>query len=485
MSEPIEGQGKVSKEEISPSAQEKSNEQKQIKNTIFNKNFTRGGNKMIDTVKFSTPTYYIQSIDISQFQTKCQRLHDIKYSKSLQSQKPGLYYPQVYIRQAKEFHTQVLDIELSISKFMKGENLLSFRQDIKEAFFNRLITVLELMGIQIPIEALENSKLSKIHPCINLIINTPTNLVIEDLSHAYITKTDIKNCDFPNNGSIVHFHNQFKEFALYDKTLDMEQAERKAKQYFDGTNWKQPPFLYADYLKGLNIIRFEPRFNSRQEIRKAFGKDMTLGEVFDDTLIRNVLLSSWKIIENGMERLPKANMELSDVSNAIKKSNPNMRGTKVAEMAYVATLLLTKGYKKTYSQLISDHYNKADVSRLIREAINLDLPKYKPDYLAQITEGIKAFKPLDINTLIEAKNGYISSLDPNFNLHGFLTVEEIAYKLKCTTRHIQKELKEGRLIGYKIGKLWRAREKALSYYLGEHNTKNYMKLTEDKTDENK
>ena len=484
MSEPIEGQGKVSKEEISPSAQEKSNEQKQIKNTIFNKNFTRGGNKMIDTVKFSTPTYYIQSIDISQFQTKCQRLHDIKYSKSLQSQKPGLYYPQVHIRQAEEFHTQVLDIELSISKFMKGENLLSFRQDIKEAFFNRLITVLGLMGIQIPIEALENSKLSKIHPCINLIINTPTNLVIEDLSHAYITKTDIKNCDFSNGGSIIHFHNQFKEFALYDKTLDMEQAERKAKQYFDGTNWKQPPFLYANYLKDLNIIRFEPRFNSRQEIRKAFGKEMTLGEVFDDTLIRNVLLSSWEIIENGMEKLPKANMRTCDFLAAINKLSPKTSEEKIMEMTTVAKLLSEEGYPKSCSQLTSYYKDKATAKRIINKVLDLDLPKYKPDYLAQITEGIKAFKPLDINTLIEAKNGYISSLDPNFNLYGFLTVEEIADKLKCTTRHIQKEIQTVRLIGYKIGKLWRVREKALSDYLGEHNTKNYMKLTERKPDKN-
>lgn len=440
---------------------------------------------MIDTVKFYTPVYYIQGIDISLFQSDCLNIHDIKYAKHIQYNTPGLYYPRISIRKDKELqYMQVLEIELSISKLMKGENLLSFRQDIKEAFFNCLVIVLKQMGIKIPIQALENAELSKIHPCINLIINCPTNLVIEDLSRAYVSKKGIFKRDFPNDGSIVHFHNQFKEFALYDKTLDMEQAEPKAKQYFDGINWIQPPFLYANYLKGLNVIRFEPRFNNRKEIKKAFGKEMTLGDVFDNKLIKRVLLSSWQIINSGIEKLPKANMKMPDILAAIKNNCPKSPAEKITEMATIAKLLSTEGYQNTYHQLLPLYGDKEKVKRLIKEVLDLDLPKYRPDYLAQITEGIKAFKPLDINTLIEAKNGYISSLDTKFNVSGFLTVEEIADKLKCTTRHIQKELKEGRLIGYKTGKLWRAREKALSYYLGEHNTKNYMKLTERKPDKN-
>ena len=440
---------------------------------------------MIDTVKIVVPFHCCQ-INESKFKPKQYHGYYTKYEEHILSRKSNFYYPRVSYRKAKEYNNaEILEIEFSVSKLIKGENLLSFRQDIKEAFFIRLQSILEQMEIKTSIQALKTARLTKVHPCINLITNAPANLIIEDIARGYFLKKDVEMTPFRNGGSIVHIHNKFKEYALYDKTLDMQQAELKAKQYFDGNSWQNPPFLYANYLRDLNIIRFEARFNSKSEIEKAFGKKMTLGEIFDDQLIKRVLLSAWKVIMSGTETLPKADMKMADIISAIKHNYPNKRPDKIMELATTVQLLSTQGDRKTLNTLAHIYQSKEKTKHYIKEAINLNLPKYKPNYLAQITEGIEAFKPLDIKALTEARKSYTGSLDPNFNMYGFLTVEEIADKLKCTTRHIQKEIQTGRLIGYKIGKLWRVREHDFLVYLGNRRTKRKTNNKEDKQDENK
>ena len=125
-------------------------------------------------------------------------------SKNKLSKTKEWYYPQVILYE--ETYTGVrqiiLQVECSVAKFLKGDNLFSIREDQKQLFALKMAGVLSEMGVNVKPNTISAAPVKKLHIAHNMLIGVPVSIVLDELAMVSPLKydPDTQKDTFKNGG---------------------------------------------------------------------------------------------------------------------------------------------------------------------------------------------------------------------------------------------------------------------------------------------
>lgn len=391
------------------------------------------------------------------------------------SENKDLYYPQVILYE--ETYTSVrrvnLQVECSVPKFLKGDNLFSIREDQKQLFALKMAGVLSEMGVDVKPDIILSASIKKLHVAHNMLMRVPVCMVLDELSIASSLKydPDTQKDTFKNGGEEYHIHHKAYELAFYDKAKDVERLQRSDKMAINGTI--NPNYIiYQQCLKEQyhNILRIEYRLNDRKYVKKTVNSvlvrhtntTVTVEDCFNNDLTKQILLNQWQKVEEACFKLPAYCRDSAKFLAEIKRLNPSRQDKKIWESAYILLMIAEKGTRKVRN-ILANKFSEKKAKTMIKAALSLKFTRRQPDYIAQIGQELEKFTPLTPEVLT---NKVIKSkIKLNMDNTKFLTVEEMADILKVVPMTIYRYLKAGKLTAYKFGKEYRVYEKDFKEFL--------------------
>ena len=392
------------------------------------------------------------------------------FPRSLFQKDKKKYYPQVSLYEYTQHPPRriYLKVECSVPKFLKGENFFSIREGAMEAFARKMSDVLREMGVEVTQEAILSASVNKLHVAHNIVVQLLVSIILDDLARAQQpAKRDIQKRDFRNGGEILHLHYDQYELAFYDKVADMERLSHSPKRAICYDKFPELP-VYKKYLEGKNIhvLRMELRLNTKEAIKKHWYpaiedseqlqtvqiKGLTVRDCFNEKIIQKMLQNQWKQLESSLTRLPAFRRNNTELFADIVRRNPDKHKKTLEGLMYIVMMLSQTGVRETMNALKAV-YSEEEAKRRVKAALALNLPRYKPNYIAFIGEELQKFRPLTPETLMNKINKSIIKL--NMDNPNFLTVDEMASILKVVPMTIYRYLKAGKLQAYKFGKEYR------------------------------
>lgn len=436
---------------------------------------------MIDTLRFVVLDGHYEIKDTAQFSPS---VDSLRYQ-SFRGQKPAYltvpdelsdcYFPQVFICKCKRMNKAYLDmfIECSVSKFLKGENLFSIREEQKEVFALKISQVLGRAGIIVSSENMINAPLRKLHVAHNMLSDFPVSIITDEIAmvdawkYDPITEKDV----FRNGGECYHIHHSAYELAFYNKVTDIERLKSCTKHAVDGEPYPNL-YVYQKYLNGQNkhILRMEYRLNDANYIQKEVNtvlgrpakKVVTVGDCFNNKLIQQILLNQWQKVEEACFKLPAYRRDSTKLFAEIKRRNPKRQDAYLWKATYILQMIAEKG-KPYVKNTLASMYGKAKAKTMIEAALSLKYTHRQPDCIAKIGRELKKFTPLTCEVLTKKVKKSIIKL--NMDNTKFLTVDEMADILKVVPATIYRYLKAGKLTFYKFGKEYRVYEKDFTEFI--------------------
>lgn len=125
---------------------------------------------------------------------------------------------------------------------------------------------------------------------------------------------------------------------------------------------------------------------------------MSVGDCFNERTIRNILVGEWEKLEQKVYRLPKFRRLITDLYEDIVRRNADVTDKKLYGLVPVVMMLASEGVVSV-RQTLQKQYGKEKVKRMIKDALALKIPWYKPNYLTEIGKALKKFAPLTPETL--------------------------------------------------------------------------------------
>ena len=433
---------------------------------------------MIDTIQFTLPegSYFIEK---DNFQPSCEALkHKFFYMKDKRlfpriemRDKNETYYPQVslYEETNRGADRKInMKVEVSVAKMINGNNLFSIRETDKDVFIKNLIETLDKMGVKTTYQAIEKAICNKGHFAVNIIVPVSPEVIIEDMARAVIpAKTDCTTDRFSKGGYCMHYHLDCKEVAIYDKFTEISANKPKKSVCANNILKNISKVEVEDYQrKGVYVLRFEARFNTKAELEKIFNKkNIRVEDLFDDNKIKEVICRKWNEIKEGMYKLPKEKLTARELLEEIIRKNPKIKITKIERLFGYCLILQENGGVSLRKQL-KKHSSKVQVRRIMKEIKDLKIPKYKPDYIRYLDKEIKRLAFLDKKMLDDVKTSKIKlKIRMDMKMNNFMTVEEVAEQLDVAVMTVYRKIKSGELIAYKIGKRLRIKKEDLHNFI--------------------
>ncbi len=436
---------------------------------------------MLDTLRFVVQQGRYEIKDTAQFSPV---VDSLRYQ-SFSGQKPvylivpddfaDCYFPQVFICKCKRTNWVYLDmfIECSVSKFLKGENLFSIREEMKKPFALKMSQVLGWVGIIVSSDDIIMAPLRKLHVAHNMLLEYPVNMVVDEISMADAWKYDpsTEKDGFENGGECYHIHHNAYELAFYNKVTDIERLQGCTKHAVDGELYPNLS-VYQKYLNGQSkhILRMELRLNDtnyiKKEVNAILGRPanttVTVGDCFNNKLAHQILLKQWQKVEEACFKLPAYRRDSTKLFAEIKRRNPKRQDAYLWKAAYILQMIAEKGRVFVRNTLAS-MYGKVKAKTMIKDALAFKFTRRRTNHIAQIGQELKKFTPLTPEVLTNKVKKSIIKL--NMDSTKFLTVEEMADILKVVPMTIYRYLKAGKLTFYKFGKEYRVYEKDFKEFL--------------------
>lgn len=436
---------------------------------------------MLDTLRFVVQQGRYEIKDTAQFSPV---VDSLRYQ-SFSGQKPAYliipddfadcYFPQVFICKCKRTNWVYLDmfIECSVPKFLKGENLFSIREEMKEPFALKMSQVLGRVGIIVSPDDIITAPLRKLHVAHNMLLEYPVNIVVDEISMADAWKYDpsTEKDGFRNGGECYHIHHNAYELAFYNKVTDIERLQSCTKHAVDGELYPNLS-VYQKYLNGQSkhILRMELRLNDtnyiKKEVNAILGRPanttVTVGDCFNNALAQQILLKQWQKVEEACFKLPVYRRDSTKLFAEIKRRNPKRQDAYLWKAAYILQMIAEKG-KPYVKNTLASMYGKVKAKTMIKDALTLQFTRRQPNYIAQIGQELKKFTPLTPEVL--SKKVIKSRMKLSMDSIKFLTVKQMANILTVTSTTIYRYLKAGKLTFYKFGKEYRVYEKDFKEFL--------------------
>ncbi len=204
-----------------------------------------------------------------------------------------------------------LRIECSLPKLLYGNNFDELSDKELPLIANKLIEVLEMMGVQASKSDLLKADVSAIHYSKNCVLeeHTSCSMVLSEIDkYSEKGRLDKSQKEYRNDGSLLRYHANSHEFVIYDKVADLKQAQTSEKRAVEKENLMQ--FSLLDILEkeiGRSVLRLELRLNNRTKIRQMLQKhklnstNLTLQRLYSTELARILLTGFWHDIT---KRLP-------------------------------------------------------------------------------------------------------------------------------------------------------------------------------------
>lgn len=385
------------------------------------------------------------------------------------------YFPQVVLCEDTSRNQRNIDmqIECSVPKFLKGENLFSIREDKKQEFALKMSKALEKAGILVSPQNILRAPVRKLHIAHNMLTNFPVSIITDEISKADVWNYDpiTEKDSFKNGGECYHIHHNSYELAFYNKITDIERLQSCTKHAIDG---KEYPNLaaYQQYLKDQNrhILRMEYRINDvkyvKKEVNAILGNPpdriVRVEDCFNNDLAKKILLNQWKKVEKACFQLPVYRRKSYQFWADIMALNPDKQDNHIWKAVYILQMIAEKGRVFVRNMLI-DTYGKEKAKIMIKDALSFKFTRKKANYIAKIGRELKKFTPLTCEVLTKKVKKSIIKL--NMDNTKFLTVDEMADILKVVPATIYRYLKAGKLTFYKFGKEYRVYEKDFTEFI--------------------
>lgn len=449
---------------------------------------------MIDTIAFDLcpSSFHIVRPDFfypnaNMLDKKPDELWDTRiFPKSVFNNSRDKYYPKVSLYE----HTQTgerrvyLKVECSVSKLLQGENLFSLPSKAREKFASVMEETLRVMGVETTAGNILSAPANKLHIAYNMPVSVSVRIILDDFYRTLQrANMDIQKTDYRNGGEILHFHYDSYELAFYDKVADMERLQHCPKRAVCCDKYPEIP-VYQQYLKDrqLNILRMELRMNTKEAIRKFWYpcveneetlkkiriQKLSVGDCFNEQTIRNILVGEWEKLEQKVYCLPIFRRSITDLYEDIVRRNADVTDKKLYGLVPVVMMLASEGVVAV-RQTLQKQYGKEKAKRIIKDALALDIPRYKPNYIAYIGKELKKFAPLTPKTLNKKVKKSIIKL--NMDNAKFLTAEEVAQILRKDVMTIYRYLRAGKLPAYKFGKEYRVDENDFKAFVASRKVK--------------
>ncbi|MCL1973127.1 MAG: helix-turn-helix domain-containing protein [Endomicrobia bacterium] len=439
----------------------------------------------IDTIAFDIPEGRYEITKPILFRPAIETLDgridwdDIKYPRNIYyKQNKDVYLPMVYawLNTTVSPRTKVLRVQCSFAKLMHGDNLISTSEDTIPAFRKRMQKILAIMGVNTTDYAINEAILTRLHPAHNMLTDYPVSMMTEDLACSIVPRSmDLQERTFRNGGDILYYHNEIRELVFYDKGKDIERLENRPKSAICEDKYPENYDKYKEYLKDKNVPRMEYRLNDKEDIKNHIIKVSKKSErkKYEDgvkvkhlngKLLQAILLYRLKKVKENIFALPAYRRSIDEYIWDIKRNNPDLSNTEIDNRLPAVQMLAEKGYKKTLAFLRSYLGDESKAQRKIDEAKALKVKGHRPDYIEEIENSLKTYKPLTLEDLAaETNTPKIKRIKAD--MFDFLTVEDAAQKLRCNERTILRYIGKGFLTAYKLGNGYRIRPQDLQDFI--------------------
>lgn len=319
----------------------------------------------------------------------------------------GIYKPRLTISNrlnALRIYEPMLKIELSLPKLLFGNNFNELQYKDFPLIANKLVAILEDMGVRTSVDLITQAPIAAIHYSKNMPFTDGT------IPYHYINKIkeaniqlslDVNQTDYRNEGHSYKWHCNAYEVVFYDKVKDLEQAKKSSKRSLEHDSALQ--FNIIELIKKTNkleILRMEVRLNKRAKIKQLFQKlnikiDLTFKKLFKPALAKKVLLHYIDELES--KRSPILNATFSNdkaLLSSLIINNPTMNPKQILQAFGLKKALeaaTTRELRTMFSQGTTRSWQ-----RLIRDVNNVKFGN-KNSSFAILKEHLVKFKPLKIN----------------------------------------------------------------------------------------
>ncbi len=223
----------------------------------------------------------------------------------------GVYKPRLTLSNRptqRGLYEPMLKIELSLPKLFFGNNFAELRFKDFLSLTQKLVVVLETMGVVTAVDKLSQAPVAAIHYSKNIKLtdgSTPY-YYIKKIKEANVSLAlDVNQTDYRNDGHSFKWHANAYEVAFYDKIKDLEKAKTSNKRAIEKDNELQLSLIKSlqKRTKKLEFLRMEVRLNKRAKIKQLFKKldikaDLTFKKLFKPAISKKVLLYYFDEIEH-------------------------------------------------------------------------------------------------------------------------------------------------------------------------------------------
>lgn len=228
----------------------------------------------------------------------------------------NIYKPSLTITQKMKESCRELEwfiqIQVSLPKLIHGNSMYEITESNNVYIYQKLQSILFVMGIEVTIPVLENAIVTKCHISKNILLpgEFTVKQVLRFLSMTVANrKTNKREVHYENEGEALHFYTTTHGRIFYDKIKDLERTRNTA---CDKDRLKSERSFGKDLDKNkVQMLRFEVRYDSQQTVLAKFkpyiktdGHAVIFSDIFKQELWKSVLINEWEdIIENPASQL--------------------------------------------------------------------------------------------------------------------------------------------------------------------------------------
>jgi len=358
---------------------------------------------MVDTIVLILKDYDFQILGPDKFRPSAKLINNnirCIQNPSKKELNAGIYKPRLTIENKPNlrgnFET-TLRIELSLPKFLFGNNLDELRYKDFIPLSNKLLTVLEDMGIKTTIKIIENALVSKIHYSKNIPLtdgSTPYHY-INKIKEANVTLLlDVNQTSYRNEGNAYKWHCNSYEVMFYDKIKELESGKKQNKKNSDLLK----KIAKIRKRKKFEILRIEVGLNKRTKIKQLFKKlniktDLTFKKLFKPSISKKILLHYIDEIENKRPAIIDYKGDDKKLLAELFFNNPKIKPRLLFQFFGFKKILENMTIRELRN-IFSSH-NKRNWYRLINELNKVKLPETKNPF-ESIKKQLLKFKTIKL-----------------------------------------------------------------------------------------
>lgn len=301
-----------------------------------------------------------------------------------------------------------LHIELSLPKFMFGNNFDELQNTDWEDLIMKLKRELLFMGVIVKKEDLMDAPVHAVHFSKNIVFtdHTTASLILGYLEKIKVNqRLDLNSTEYRNHGEAVRYYAKSHELVFYDKVADLKKSKDRATEKDDREQNLQMSFFDQLRRDGqlVEVVRIELRLKSRQKMKLLFQKlgienDLTFWSMFSDKLSQRLLLNEWDAIYTELRPVLLQELKTSELLPLIARQRPQWTPKRVLSLVAVHAIISDVGYRKFRTQFIR-HFSARVLQRMYADLKELDfkiLNKAKPfEYITQTLHDFKSLKKKD------------------------------------------------------------------------------------------